>query len=186
MSDEEAILSLLRALRAASIPCVLVGSLASSAYGIPRSTKDADIVLNLEGRSIAEMTPHLPPPLRLDPQLSFEGVTGTYKALVHVEGSDFEFELFFLSEDEHDQERFRRKRTVKRSGIEVDILTAEDVIISKLRWLQRIGRGKDRDDIHDVIAVQRDRLDWDYIHSWCDRHGTRALLDEIRASIPTQ
>ena len=27
-------------------------------------------------------------------------------------------------------------------------------------------------------------LDWDYIHHWCHLHGTRALLDEIRASIP--
>jgi hypothetical protein len=34
------------------------------------------------------------------------------------------------------------------------------------------------------MAVQGDRLDWDYIHRWCDAHGTRALLDEVRASLP--
>ena len=35
-----------------------------------------------------------------------------------------------------------------------------------------------------MIAIQRDRIDWDYVNSWCDRHGSRALLDEIRRSIP--
>jgi hypothetical protein len=39
--------------------------------------------------------------------------------------------------------------------------------------------------VRDVIAVQGDELlDWDYIHHWCGIHGTRVLLDEIRASIP--
>ncbi len=44
--------------------------------------------------------------------------------------------------------------------------------------------GNDRDDIRGVIAVQADRIDWDYVHRWCEQHGTRPLLDEIRASIP--
>lgn len=44
---------------------------------------------------------------------------------------------------------------------------------------------KDADDLRDVIAVQGDEaLDWDYIHRWTAEHGTRELLDEIRASIP--
>jgi hypothetical protein len=35
-----------------------------------------------------------------------------------------------------------------------------------------------------VVAVQRGDMDWAYIEGWADRHGTRALLDEIRASVP--
>ena len=27
-------------------------------------------------------------------------------------------------------------------------------------------------------------IDWPYVYDWSDRHGTRALLDEIRSSIP--
>jgi hypothetical protein len=27
-------------------------------------------------------------------------------------------------------------------------------------------------------------LDWDYVHRWCDIHGTRPLLDEIRQALP--
>jgi hypothetical protein len=34
------------------------------------------------------------------------------------------------------------------------------------------------------MSVQRDKLDWPYIESWCDRHGTRSLLEEIRRTVP--
>jgi len=70
-------------------------------------------------------------------------------------------------------------------GRDVQVPTVEDVIITKLRWAQIAKRGKDSDDVRNVIAVQGDEaLDWDYIHHWCAEHGTRTLLDEIRASIP--
>ena len=55
----------------------------------------------------------------------------------------------------------------------------------KLRWYATAKRGKDRDDIRDVIAVQGDdMLDWDYICHWTAKHGTGPLLEEIRTSIP--
>lgn len=34
------------------------------------------------------------------------------------------------------------------------------------------------------MATQQSMLDWKYLEHWCDQHGTRALLDEIRASVP--
>jgi hypothetical protein len=64
------------------------------------------------------------------------------------------------------------------------VTTAEDVIITKLRWAVNAERNKDIDDVKDVIAVQANQIDWDYVDKWCDVHGTRKLLDEIRASIP--
>ena len=70
-------------------------------------------------------------------------------------------------------------------GREIQVPTVEDVIVTKLRWAQIAKRDKDRDDVRNIIAVQGDEaLEWDYIHLWCETHGTRALLDEIRASIP--
>ena len=57
---------------------------------------------------------------------------------------------------------------------------AEDVIVMKLRWF----RQKDRDDVRNVIAVQRGKLDWAYIESWCQRHGTLVLMEEIRRTVP--
>ncbi len=56
--------------------------------------------------------------------------------------------------------------------------------VTKLRWVTQGKRSKDWDDVRDVIAVQGDLIDWDYIHLFSERHGTRAVLDDIRRSIP--
>lgn len=56
----------------------------------------------------------------------------------------------------------------------------KDVVIQKLRW----GRAKDIADVETVIGVQGAKLDWTYIERWCDAHGSRKRLDEVKASIP--
>lgn len=165
---------------------LLAGSFSSNFYGIPRSTKDADFVAVLSGK-VGALERELGPEFEFDDQPSFETVTGTFRDKVRVPSLPFEIEIFHLSSDAHDQSRFQRRRRVTDDlvGREIFVPTAEDVIITKLRWAKIAKRGKDSEDVRDVIAVQGDdALDWDYIHHWCAVHETRALLDEIRASIP--
>ena len=116
--------------------------------------------------------------------MTFETVTMTVRHVVHVSGTPFHIEFFHLSDDSHDQQRFKRRVRVPVGSKEGFMPTAEDVIITKLRWFAKARRNKDWDDARDVIAVQGDALDWDYIHSWCDKHGTRQILEEVRRSIP--
>ena len=166
---------------------MVVGGLSSNAYGIPRATKDADIVLAVDAKALFAAAEELGSDFVLDDQGSFEMVTGTMRYHLRVPKIAFEVELFMLSSDPHDQARFARRRPVvsKQIGTDIMVPPPEDVIVMKLRWFKIAKRGKDRDDVCNIIAVQGDEaLDWDYIHHWCAEHGTRALLDEIRASIP--
>jgi hypothetical protein len=181
VNPETILLSVIDALAAADVPYLLAGSFSSNYYGIPRSTNDADFVVALQGRSIMSLQPHLPPTLRIDPQVGFEMITGTQRNVVMARDAAFEVELFRLSDDPHDQQRFERRRSVAFLGRHISLPSPEDVIITKLRWL----RDKDRDDIAGVIAVQGDSLDWEYILRWCDQHGTSTTLEEIRRSLPS-
>lgn len=184
MTGNEATLAVIDALEALEIPYMLVGSFSSNLYGIPRSTEDADFVIQVSSQPVSRLAERLGPAFRFDPQLSFETITATTRHIVVVADIPFKVELFHLSEEPHDQERFRRRLQMRLLGRDVWVPTAEDVVITKLRWALRGGRAKDRDDAQGVIAVQGARLDWDYLHAWSDRHGTRALLEEVRRSIP--
>ena len=177
----------IEAMEVAEMAYMLVGGLSSNAYGIPRSTKDADIVLAVDSAKLKELADALGPDFELDPHASFEMVSGTIRYHLRVPSITFEIELFLLSDDAHDRSRFERRRKVRSDqlGIEATIPAPEDVIVMKPRWAKTAGRLKDMEDIRDVIAVQGDEaLDWDYIHKWAAEHETRELLDEIRASIP--
>ena len=179
-AEDSLTLQVVDAVAAAGVPYLLVGSFASNFHGIPRSTKDADIVIQWQGGVGVEFAARLGADFVLDPQLSFETVTGTFRQFIRHRKTPFKVELFLLSQDPHDQKRFSRRREESLFGRKVWLLTAEDVIISKLRW----ARSKDRDDVRNVLAVQRARLDWPYLETWCHQHGTLALLEEIRRTVP--
>lgn len=184
MTSLEAAAAVVQALEDLGVAYMVVGSLSSSFYGIPRSTQDADFVVQLGNTSIRALADRLGAAFRLDPQMSFETVTGTYRYLFHVVEVPYKVEVFLLGDDAHDQERFRRRRRVTTLQGEASLPTAEDVIVTKLRWSLLGKRNKDMEDVRSVISVQRDTIDWDYVYLWCDRHGTRHLLDDIRRSLP--
>jgi hypothetical protein len=65
----------------------------------------------------------------------------------------------------------------------ITLAVVEDVVVTKPRWSHAGRRGKDIDDVQNVIAIQGNKIDWPYVYSWCDRHGTRELLDQVRQSL---
>jgi hypothetical protein len=186
VNSDEATAAVIDALDALHVPYMVVGSFSTNFYGIPRSTHDADFVVQLGPGMISVLAKHLGPSFRLEPQMSFETVTATSRYLLQVVNSPFPIELFLLSDDAHDVERFARRRRERIGDRDAFLPTVEDVIITKLRWSRFGRRRKDIEDVEDVITVQRDHIDWGYVVSWCDRHGTRELLESVRDSIPRE
>jgi hypothetical protein len=181
MTSADAVSQFLDALDAEGIPHMIVGSLSSMVYAGPRNTKDADLVVDLGGKSIQPVADRVAPQVVLERQMTFESVTATTRYVFQVPEIKYKIEVFLLSEDAHDQERFRRRERVPLPQLnrEACVPRPEDVIITKLRWARDAGRGKDADDVRQVIAVCDDELDWEYILRWSDEHGTREILDPI-------
>ena len=161
---------------------MVVGSFSSNFHGLPRSTKDADIVVEFDSKNWAELSLKLPDGLVLDPQGGFEMVTATRKELVTVVGSVFEIEVFHLSQDPFDRQRFSRREKVELTDQQnAWVATAEDVIIQKLRWVKGALRSKDYDDVVNVLKRKSTTLDFDYINHWCGIHQTLPLLEKAIA-----
>ena len=164
---------------------MVTGAFATGYYGIPRSTKDVDVVVSVaSGTEIASIVDQLSPEVAFDPQIQFDTLTWGRRQVGVCKGSvPFKVELFELFNDPFVQEQFaRRKRLFSQLLKRTTWLpTAEDVIVQKLRW----GRSKDLDDARDVLIVQSvDKLDMPYIESWCERHGTTERLRAVLDSIP--
>ena len=101
-----------QALQATGVPHVLVGSMSSNVHGVARSTKDLDLVVQADRVGVDRLFAALGGTFDLDPQASFETVTGTLRHVLVAKGGRFKVEIFHLSQDPHDQERFRRRLTV--------------------------------------------------------------------------
>ena len=183
MKTEQIVRRVLDSLDSVGIRYVLVGSFASNVYGVVRSTLDADIVVQTAPGQVADLIRSLGPQFERELQTQFETVTGTQKTLLRERESGFEIELFDLSNDRHDQERFARRRKLPMFDRETWVLAVEDVLVTKLRWLHLANRAKDLGDIQNVIAVSGDIVDWPYVERWCDQHGSRPQLEKIREEL---
>ncbi|MFO0838060.1 MAG: hypothetical protein U1D55_05990 [Phycisphaerae bacterium] len=180
MTSNECVVAVVDALNAARLPYMLVGSYSSNYYGVARATRDADFVVQARPQDVIAAFGSLKDTVSLEPQASFETVTGTFRHVGRVVGGPFKVELFYLSDDPHDRERFARRRVVESLGRQIYIPSPEDVIITKLRWAALANRSKDLSDATKVIQTQQALLDWGYVESWCERHGSHQLLDQLR------
>jgi hypothetical protein len=179
---EDAVVVLLNALNDLGVEYMVVGSFSSNRYGIPRATKDADFVLKMGKDERERLFSRLPAGFKIDPQVSFEMITGTWRQIIEVPEVPFIIELFELSRDAHDQSRFSRRRKLSLVGTQAWLPSAEDVVIQKLRWCIGGKRSKDFEDAIAVIGVQgQDGLDWNYIEKWCGEHGTLEILAQAKS-----
>jgi hypothetical protein len=173
------------ALEAENVPYIVVGALSVSVFGIPRATKDVDIVISLETRKpLDDVERRLAEVVEFDPQLTFETITGSLRHILNSKSSPpIVVELFELGDDPFVQSRFARRRQEYSAQMQRHawLPTAEDVIVQKLRW----ARHKDLEDAGSVLAVRGTAtLDMAYIEHWCGQHGTLERLNAVIESIP--
>ncbi len=183
MTIEQSAVDMTEALRKAKVPHMIVGGLSSNFYGIPRNTKDVDIVIELRhSKQLAEVASHLPDCFKFDSQVTFETITGSVRHIVKIVGTPFVIELFELATDDFQKSRFERRKEifVPQLNASVSIPTAEDVVIQKLRW----ARPKDLEDARDVMAVQGEALNREYIADWCRKLGILERYETLVASVP--
>ncbi len=184
MNAVEFVVRVLDALDSLEIPYVTVGSFAVNAYVEPRSTRDADFVLQMDNLSIGKLVTRIGPDFILDPQMSFESVTLTTRYIIKHQSAIFTVEFFGLTDDSHDQMRFSRRVLGAVGQRKAYVLTPEDIVVTKLRWSVKAKRQKDIQDAKLVLATMHHSLDLDYIRKWCSEHGTidvfEKSLEEVR------
>jgi hypothetical protein len=184
MTPTEIVRATLGAIASSGLDYVLVGAFATGYHAFPRSTKDADFVVGAPLGAISHIAPHFPPTFHVDPQPQMEMLTGTYRWIIRVDGTEFRVEIFHLGGDPHHEVIFHRRVAVDTPefGGKVWVPTAEDLVIQKLRW----GRPKDTEDARNILSVQGNAIDFAHIETWCAQHGTLDRLAAVRATVPPE
>lgn len=180
-SGEEAVYLLIDRMNEVGIDYMIVGSLSSNAYGIARATKDADFVIQTTEEKRLVLLRSLPPDFVIDDQITLETVTGHRRQILKLPKIPYVIELFDLSGEPFDRERFARRKATVLAGRTAWLPSPEDVVVQKLRWASLAKRPQDLIDATNVIQVSGEFLNWPYIEEWCSRLGATSLLAEARA-----
>jgi hypothetical protein len=181
MADAEALaitLQVARALEELGIRYLVGGSLASSFHGIPRSTQDADLVVDLRTEQIQLLLSRLQPDFYVDDERAREAVTHRRSFnLIHL-ASLFKVDLFVLKDEPYPQEEMRRRQPLELSMGSLVVASPEDTLLQKLLWYRAGNEVSERQwqDVLGILKVQRGRLDRAYLERWAESLDLTRLL----------
>jgi len=78
--------------------------------------------------------------------------------------SGYKADFVVLKDDPFRQEEFKRRLKVDYFGKTIYVVSPEDLVISKLIWIQDYQSAVQIEDVKSLVAV--DGLEWEYISKW--------------------
>jgi sugar/nucleoside kinase (ribokinase family) len=158
------------------------GSVASSAYGIARATMDVDLVADIKTDQVNLLVKALETSYYIDAETIRKAIhRSTSFNLIHLE-TMIKIDVFIVKDQPYDSESLTRRcadTLDEESSREFYLSSAEDIILSKLRWYQGGGGVSEQQwkDVLGVLKVQADKLDLKYLKYWASRLNLSALLN---------
>lgn len=169
------------ALERAGVSYMVVGSLSSSLHGLPRATRDVDLVISLSREQVKPLINALQPRFYVSKDAAYQAIdhNSSFKA-IHEE-TFFQVDLFVMESSPFNKAQFSRRTEIifdPERNLSLPFQSAEDTVLSKLDWFRKGGRVSDRQwqDVIDILRTQGDRLDSKYLRVWAANLGIDDLL----------
>jgi hypothetical protein len=158
------------------------GSIASSVFGEPRQTVDADLLARLFGRHAKPLVERLAPEFYVDLQVILNAIQtqGSFN-LIHLETMT-KVDVFVRWRDPFGQSQFarRQRKTVGQAPpLELFFASPEDTVLAKLDWYRKGDCISDQQwrDLLGVLRVQSGAIDQAYLKQWAVQLGVADLLE---------
>jgi hypothetical protein len=155
-----------------SIPYYIGGSLASSIYGMPRTTLDVDIAADIDPNKIQDLKNNLEKEYYIDENMIKNAINDSSSFnLIHLETS-IKIDVFAYKDNTYQKNAIKRRRedTLFENDKKSKFCFAspEDIILNKLIWYRMGDETSERQwlDITGVIKVQGNSLDKTYLKKW--------------------
>jgi len=179
MTSEHALELLLSKLDECGIPYMITGSFASNIHGIPRATQDADVVIEVEPRTLERFLESLGPAFYRSKEAAMDALAREQMFnVVHLE-TGFKVDLIIRKSRLFSKMEFSRRQPAFYLGENRWFTTAEDTILGKLEWSKMAGSERQFNDALNVAKLQKDNLDRPYLEKWAKELGVLDLLEKL-------
>jgi hypothetical protein len=152
-------------LESLGIPYMLSGSVAMNFYTDPRTTRDIDLIVELQNKDVPAFIQLLNHEFYVYPEGIYEEIArqGMFNIIDLKTG--FKIDFILRNDEVHEQVKFKNRRKIQYFGIDLWIIRLEDLVISKLKWIQVLESEKQKNDILNLLDVFY--IDMEYITDWC-------------------
>jgi hypothetical protein len=179
VSEQTAVLKdVISRLEDSGIRYMLTGSLAVGVYSEPRMTRDVDIVLEIDSAEGHRLFERLAPAYYCDAGALHRAVAQKRLFNVIHQQELVKVDLIVRPNAPYDDMAFGRRRRLTFLGLELWVISPEDLILAKLRWAKSTRSDFQLRDVHLVLATAE--LDEAYLQDWATRLDVTDLLQELR------
>jgi hypothetical protein len=181
MSYVEVLRAMVPRLEQSDIPYMITGSIAAAYYGLARATYDLDIVISATTDKLKKLIELLPKEQYyavLQDALDAHRHHSMFNVLDTTTGWKIDFIL--KKPAPFHEEAFRRRSAVTFEGVPTSVISAEDLIVSKLEWARMGESERQIKDAATVLEKRRHKLDLSYLEKWINELGLISQWNEAR------
>lgn len=179
ISDELEVLKIVvQRLADSGINYMVSGSVAGNFYSQPRMTRDIDMVIQLSRFEVDKIY-HL---FEGDFYIERDSIVAALKDrgmfnIIHNE-KVIKIDFIIAAHTEYEKVKFQRRVLKDIEGINLFLISLEDLILSKLLWAKDSRSELQLNDVKNLTTFDREGLDLAYLENWADTLSVKTLLKE--------
>ena len=149
-----------------NIPYMLTGSLAFNIYTTPRSTRDIDIVVIFSPKHVPLIKETYGEQFYFHEETIRTEILGKGTGMFNLidNRTGYKIDFILLKDSPYELEKFKRRKTILFEGFDFQVICAEDLLVSKLQWIQQIQSPIQMKDIQTLWQLPG--LDKKYVLNW--------------------
>jgi hypothetical protein len=166
-----------------NIQYLIGGSLASTVYGMVRTTQDVDIIADMQLQHTQPFITALQGDFYMDHVMIADSIQHKSSFNSIHRKTMFKVDVFIPSNNPFQQSQFTRTQKLiilNEPEVRANFASPEDTILSKLEWFRKGGEVSERQwrDVLGIFKVRAGALDLDYMRKWARELDVIDLLEK--------
>ena len=160
------------------ISYIISGSIAANFYSKPRMTRDIDIVVQLSSHEIDKTYDLFKNDFYIDKDSIIEALK--YNSMFNIIHNEkiIKVDLIIAKDTDYEKAKFQHKLTKHMEGVNLSLISPEDLILSKLLWAKDSHSEVQFNDVKNIISFNKGTLNFDYLIRWAKELSVEAFLEE--------
>lgn len=176
-----AVTPIIEAFEQLGVPYYIGGSVASSVYGIPRTTLDADLIAELRLDQAHSFVQLLQDRYYIDEDAVKDAIRHRFSFNAIHFATTLKIDIYLPKTRPFDREVRLRVQQKVLDERPFYLSSPEDTILSKLEWYRMGGETSDRqwNDLLGMLKLQGNALDFAYLQRWATALQVEDLLKRV-------